>query len=137
MTWPDRDPVALADTQLALDELRSRAADLTTRLSTDRVTESSPDGSVTVTLSLTGALIDLTLNHRACALGPTRLTATILQTTAAAQVRATHQVAAAVSPFAPEALHLITHHHPPHRPPPNPPNPPNPTSPSPFLLPSP
>ncbi|WP_018681394.1 YbaB/EbfC family nucleoid-associated protein [Actinokineospora enzanensis] len=99
MTNPHLDPPSLGGIQQDIDQLRARSVELGERLSNDRVVMSSQDGAVTVTLSLSGALLDLSLGHRACELGPARLTAAIMQTVSAARGRVVRQVADAFAPM--------------------------------------
>ncbi|OLR91819.1 YbaB/EbfC family nucleoid-associated protein [Actinokineospora bangkokensis] len=107
-----------------LDQLRARVADiqaraaaLTERVHTEQVTVASPDRSVTVTVGITGALEDITLGHRACDLGPARLTQLIKQTVGAARSQAAHRAAEAFAPLGAgtEAMSIITKHFPPDR----------------------
>ncbi|GLZ38688.1 YbaB/EbfC family nucleoid-associated protein [Actinokineospora sp. NBRC 105648] len=105
----DQDPAPLEQALREVADLRARSTELAERLATDRVVLTAPDGSVTVTLGLTGALEDLRLGHRACELGPARLTAVIMRTVAAARTRATHQAAAAFAPMGvgTEAMRMV------------------------------
>ncbi|OXM43219.1 hypothetical protein CFP75_39605 [Amycolatopsis alba DSM 44262] len=59
-------------------------------------TVTSPDGSVTVTLAPNGALSNIQLGRRACALGEARLTATIMTTVREAQSRTARAVTSSV-----------------------------------------
>lgn len=77
------------DIQLVLErqarDLQAKAAELTSALNSAGATVSSPDGSVSVTLDANGGLRDLKLGHRACELGPARLTAEIMAAVTKAQ----------------------------------------------------
>ncbi|MEU0469497.1 YbaB/EbfC family nucleoid-associated protein [Amycolatopsis sp. NPDC006131] len=60
-------------------EMQQKAAALQDALGEASATVRSKDGSVTVTIAPNGALQSLELGHRACDLGPARLTAAIMQ----------------------------------------------------------
>lgn len=69
-------------------DLQRKAADLTEGLAAATATAESRDGAVAVTVNPHGGLVDLRLGHRACDLGPARLTALILETAREAQRKA-------------------------------------------------
>ncbi|MFF1610606.1 YbaB/EbfC family nucleoid-associated protein [Amycolatopsis sp. NPDC058278] len=85
------------DFQLLLErqvrEMQSKAAALNEALSAAGATVRTRDGSVTVTLAPNGALTNLELGHRACELGPTRLTAAIMGAVRDAQRQTARAVA--------------------------------------------
>ncbi|WP_410676740.1 YbaB/EbfC family nucleoid-associated protein [Amycolatopsis sp. cmx-4-68] len=85
------------DFQLLLErqvrDMQSKAAALNEALSAAGATVRSRDGAVTVTLAPNGALTNLELGHRACELGPARLTAAIMSTVREAQRRTARSVA--------------------------------------------
>ena len=85
------------DFQLLLErqvrEMQSKAAALNEALSSAGATVRTRDGSVTVTLAPNGALTNLELGHRACELGPARLTAAIMGAVRAAQRQTARAVA--------------------------------------------
>lgn len=85
------------DFQLLLErqvrDMQSKAAALGEALSAAGATVRSRDGAVTVTLAPNGALTNLELGHRACELGPARLTAAIMGTVREAQRRTARTVA--------------------------------------------
>ncbi len=85
------------DFQLLLErqvrEMQSKAAALNEALSSAGATVRSRDGSVTVTLAPNGALTNLELGHRACELGPARLTAAIMGAVRDAQRQTARAVA--------------------------------------------
>ncbi|MGK3207014.1 YbaB/EbfC family nucleoid-associated protein [Amycolatopsis sp. MEPSY49] len=85
------------DFQLLLErqvrDMQSKAAALSEALSAAGATVRSRDGAVTVTLAPNGALTNLELGHRACELGPARLTAAIMGTVREAQRQTARTVA--------------------------------------------
>lgn len=85
------------DFQLVLErqvrEMQAKAAALGEALSEAGATVRSRDGSVTVTLAPNGALTNLELGHRACELGPARLTSAIMTTVREAQRQTARTVA--------------------------------------------
>lgn len=85
------------DFQLLLErqvrEMQSKAAALNEALSAAGATVRTRDGSVTVTLAPNGALTNLELGHRACELGPARLTAAIMGAVRDAQRQTARAVA--------------------------------------------
>lgn len=98
--------------QTRIADLQRKSEELQTRMTEERVTVSSPDDSVTVTVGLTGVLSDLRLGHRACDLGPARLTALIMQTFAQARGQAAHEAAAAFAPLGAgtDAMRMVNMH---------------------------
>ncbi|MDQ7802817.1 YbaB/EbfC family nucleoid-associated protein [Amycolatopsis sp. A133] len=85
------------DFQLLLErqvrEMQSKAAALNEALSAAGATVRTRDGAVTVTLAPNGALTNLELGHRACELGPARLTAAIMGAVRDAQRQTARAVA--------------------------------------------
>ena len=85
------------DFQLLLErqvrEMQSKAAALNEALSSAGATVRTRDGAVTVTLAPNGALTNLELGHRACELGPARLTAAIMGAVRDAQRQTARAVA--------------------------------------------
>jgi DNA-binding protein YbaB len=85
------------DFQYLLDkqvrEMREKAAALTEGMAESAATVRSRDGSVTVTVEPNGGLRNLELGHRACELGPARLTAAIMETVRTAQQQAARSTA--------------------------------------------
>lgn len=85
------------DFQLLLErqvrDMQGKAAALSEALSAAGATVRSRDGAVTVTLAPNGALTNLELGHRACELGPARLTAAIMGTVREAQRQTARSVA--------------------------------------------
>ncbi|MEU4801987.1 YbaB/EbfC family nucleoid-associated protein [Actinosynnema sp. NPDC023587] len=99
-----------------LDDYESRLADLKQKsdalqddLAAANGTATSPDGAVKVTVGPGGGLLDLELGHRACDLGPSRLTALILTTARAAQKAASAKVVEAFAPMGTdtEAMRIV------------------------------
>jgi DNA-binding protein YbaB len=85
------------DFQLVLErqvrDMRAKAEALNEALSDAGATVRSRDGAVTVTLAPNGALQNLELGHRACELGPARLTAAIMAAVRDAQRQTARTVA--------------------------------------------
>jgi DNA-binding protein YbaB len=85
------------DFQLLLErqvrDMQAKAAALNEALSAAGATVRSRDGAVIVTLAPNGALTNLELGHRACELGPARLTAAIMSTVREAQRQTARSVA--------------------------------------------
>ncbi|WP_086852356.1 YbaB/EbfC family nucleoid-associated protein [Amycolatopsis kentuckyensis] len=85
------------DFQLLLErqvrDMQSKAAALNEALSSAGATVRTRDGAVTVTLAPNGALTNLELGHRACELGPARLTAAIMGAVRDAQRQTARAVA--------------------------------------------
>lgn len=78
-------------------EMRERATALQEKFSESSATVTSRDGAVTVTIAPNGALRNIKLGHRACELGPARLTSAIMDTVSQAQARTAHSVASSVA----------------------------------------
>lgn len=74
-------------------EMQAKAAALSEAFADSAATVSSRDGSVTVTVAPNGALRNLELGHRACELGPARLTAAIMETVRLAQRQTARSIA--------------------------------------------
>ncbi|MDQ0376805.1 YbaB/EbfC family nucleoid-associated protein [Amycolatopsis thermophila] len=74
-------------------EMQQKAAALQDALGEASATVRSKDGSVTVTIAPNGALQRLELGHRACDLGPARLTAAIMEAVREGQRQAARAVA--------------------------------------------
>ena len=85
------------DFQLLLErqvrEMQSKAAALNEAISSAGATVRTRDGAVTVTLAPNGALTNLELGHRACELGPARLTKAIMGAVRDAQRQTARAVA--------------------------------------------
>jgi DNA-binding protein YbaB len=85
------------DFQYLLDkqvrEMREKAAALTEGMAESAATVRSRDGAVTLTVEPNGGLRNLELGHRACEMGPARLTATIMETFRTAQQQAARSTA--------------------------------------------
>lgn len=85
------------DFQLVLErqvrEMQATATALGDALADAGATVRSRDGSVTVTVAPNGALTNLELGHRACDLGPARLTAAIMSSVRDAQRQTARSVA--------------------------------------------
>jgi DNA-binding protein YbaB len=85
------------DFQLLLErqvrDMQSKAAALSEALSEAGATVRTRDGAVTVTLAPNGALTNLELGHRACEMGPARLTAAIMGAVRDAQRQTARRVA--------------------------------------------
>jgi len=111
MANPFQDPESM------LRELRQQAADLenkATRLRDDlasaSATATSPDGAVTVTLSPTGALQDISFSAKAAAHKPEALGPLVMKTVRAAQREVSNRVTASLAEqFGdPETMDFIT-----------------------------
>jgi DNA-binding protein YbaB len=105
------------DPDSMLRELRQQAADLetkATRLRTElanaSATATSPDGAVTVTLSPTGALQNITFSAKATSHTPEALGPLVMKTVAAAQREVSTRVTASLSEQfgTPETMDFIT-----------------------------
>lgn len=85
------------DFQLLLEkqvrEMQEKAGALQEALGGASATVRSRDGAVSVTIAPNGALQELELGHRACELGPARLTATIMEAVRDGQRQAARTVA--------------------------------------------
>ncbi|HYQ69732.1 YbaB/EbfC family nucleoid-associated protein [Actinophytocola sp.] len=111
MANPFQDPESM------LRELRQQAAELETRatrlrddLAAASATVTSPDGAVTVTLSPTGALQDISFTAKAAAHKPEALGPLVMKTVRAAQGEVSNRVAASLAEqFGdPETMDFIT-----------------------------
>jgi DNA-binding protein YbaB len=89
----------LDDFEARLADLQKKSEDLQDNIAAASATVSSKDDSVTVTVGPNGGLQNLELGHRACDLGPARLTALILETARAAQRKASEKVVEAFEPL--------------------------------------
>jgi DNA-binding protein YbaB len=92
------------DPDAMLAELRQQAADLETKASQLRTeldnttaTATSPDGAVTVTLSPTGALKNITFSAKAATVKPEALGPLVMQTVAKAQRDVSNRVTASLA----------------------------------------
>lgn len=105
----------LADFEKRIDDLRTKSAELEEGIANSSVTVSSQDGSVRVTVAPNGSLQSLELGHRACDLGPGRLTELIMQSVRKAQAQAAHKVAEVFAPIGggTEAMQLFNQFLPP------------------------
>ncbi len=74
-------------------DMRAKADALTEAMAEAAATVRTHDGSVTVTVAANGALQNLELGHRACELGPARLTAAIMGAVRDAQRKTANTVA--------------------------------------------
>lgn len=92
------------DPDTVLEQLRRQAADLETKaaqlrteLNKATATATSPDGAVTVTLSPTGALQNITFGAATSKVAPEKLGPLVMQTVQAAQREVSSQVTASLS----------------------------------------
>lgn len=92
------------DPDTVLEQLRQQAADLETKaaqlrteLNNATATATSPDGAVTVTLSPTGALQNITFGPATSKVPPEKLGPLVMQTAQAAQREVSSQVTASLS----------------------------------------
>ena len=92
------------------EDLETKAAQLRTELNTATATTTSPDGAVTVTLSPTGALQNITFGPAASKVPPEKLGPLVMQTVQAAQRQVSERVTASVArPFGnQETMDFIT-----------------------------
>lgn len=79
------------------EDLESKAAQLRTELTNATATTTSPDGAVTVTLSPTGALQNITFGPAAAKVTPDKLGPLVMQTVQAAQAKVSERVTASLS----------------------------------------
>ncbi|WP_406690084.1 YbaB/EbfC family nucleoid-associated protein [Saccharopolyspora sp. ID03-671] len=105
----------LDDFQRRIGDMAEKSASLQEELAGANATASSPDGTVVVTVSPTGALLDLDLGKRITEYSPTRIKQMILDVAGQAQRQAAHQVAEVFAPYGgdTEAMRLINRHLPP------------------------
>ncbi|WP_433265518.1 YbaB/EbfC family nucleoid-associated protein [Actinosynnema sp. CS-041913] len=89
----------LDDYESRLADLKQKSADLQENYAAANARVTSSDGAVTVTVGPNGGLLDLQLGHRACDLGPARLTALIMTTARTAQKQAAQRVVEAFEPL--------------------------------------
>lgn len=95
--------------------MAEKSANLQEELAGASATASSPDGTVVVTVSPTGALQDLELGKRITEYSPIKIKQMILDVAGQAQRQAAHQVAEVFAPYGgdTEAMRLINQHLPP------------------------
>ncbi|MEU6152396.1 YbaB/EbfC family nucleoid-associated protein [Actinosynnema sp. NPDC047251] len=89
----------LDDYESRLADLKQKSDELQENLAAANGTATSPDGAVTITVGPGGGLLNLELGHRACDLGPARLTALIMTTARDAQKAASAKVVEAFAPM--------------------------------------
>ncbi|MBB5955036.1 DNA-binding protein YbaB [Saccharothrix tamanrassetensis] len=99
----------LDDYESRLADLKQKSADLQENVAAANARVTSNDGAVTVTVGPNGGLLNLELGHRACDLGPARLTALIMTTARTAQAQAARKVVEAFAPMGAgtEAMRLV------------------------------
>jgi DNA-binding protein YbaB len=97
------------------DDLEHKATQLRTELATATASATSPDGAVTVTLSPTGALQNITFTAKATAHTPEALGPLVMKTAQAAQREVSNRVTATLAAqFGdPETMDFITQFMPP------------------------
>ncbi|GAB1513852.1 YbaB/EbfC family nucleoid-associated protein [Actinophytocola sp. KF-1] len=107
------------------EDLETKAARLRTELNNATATTVSPDGAVTVTLSPTGALQDITFGAAASKVPPEKLGPLVMQTVHAAQRKVSERVTASLTGQLGDsgALDFITQFMPKPEPPPTRPTP--------------
>jgi len=88
---PGEDFQYLLDKQVR--EMQGKAAALTEAFAESSATVTSRDGAVKVTVAPNGSLSNLELGHRACEMGPARLTAAIMEAVRTAQRQTARTVA--------------------------------------------
>lgn len=105
----------LDDFQRRIGDMAEKSASLQEELAGAGATASSPDGTVVVTVTPTGALQDLDLGKRITEYSPTKIKQMIMDAAGQAQRRAAHQVAEVFAPYGGdgEAMRLINQHLPP------------------------
>lgn len=92
------DPDAmLRELQQQADDLEHKASSLRTELATATATATSPDGAVTVTLSPTGALQNITFSAKASSVKPEALGPLVMTTVQAAQREVSNRVTASLA----------------------------------------
>ena len=89
----------LADFESKVADLQQKATDFKKNIESAGAVERSPDGSVTVTVAPSGALLDLHLTDQAMTKSAETLTAEILTATRAARQQAATEVATAFTPL--------------------------------------
>jgi DNA-binding protein YbaB len=87
----------LRDLRRQAEDLENKAAQLRTELTNATATATSPDGAVTVTLSPTGALQDITFAAAAAKVTPDRLGPLVMTTVQAAQREVSRRVTASLA----------------------------------------
>lgn len=109
--FEDLDPDSvLRQLQQQAEDLENKAAQLRTELSNASATATSPDGAVTVTLSPTGALQDITFTAVAANVTPENLGPLVMKTVQAAQREVSNRVTASLAEQfgGPETMDFIT-----------------------------
>ncbi|OLR95279.1 YbaB/EbfC family nucleoid-associated protein [Actinokineospora bangkokensis] len=89
----------LADFEAKVADLQQKATDFKNNIEAAGTTERSPDGTVTVTVAPSGALLDLHLTPEAMAKTAEALRDQILTATRTARQRAAQEVATAFTPL--------------------------------------
>lgn len=97
----------MKDMEARVAETQRKAEAMTAELANTKVTTSSADGSVTITVNPNGGLGDLQLGPRACDLGHTKLTALIMQTYHRAQKEITKKVVASFQEAFPDSTQSL------------------------------
>lgn len=87
----------LRDLQRQAEDLETKAARLRTELANASATVTSPDGAVTVALSPTGALQDITFTAAAAKITPEELGPLVMTTVRAAQREVSDRVTASLA----------------------------------------
>lgn len=87
----------LRQLQQQAEDLENKAAHLRTELTSAAATATSPDGAVTVTLSPTGALQDITFAAPAAKVTPENLGPLVMKTVQAAQREVSNRVTASLA----------------------------------------
>jgi DNA-binding protein YbaB len=87
----------LRELQAQAADLENKATQLRSELATATASATSPDGAVTVTLSPTGALQDITFSAKAAAHKPEALGPLVMQTVRAAQREVSNRVTASLA----------------------------------------
>jgi len=89
----------LADFESKVADLQQKATEFKKNIESAGAVERSADGSVTVTVAPSGALLDLHLTDKAMTKSAEALTAEILATTRTARQQAAQEVATAFTPL--------------------------------------
>lgn len=87
----------LRELQAQAADLENKATQLRSELATASASATSPDGAVTVTLSPTGALQDITFSAKAAGHKPEALGPLVMQTVRAAQREVSNRVTASLA----------------------------------------
>lgn len=100
----------LRQLQQQAEDLENKAAHLRTELTNAAASATSPDGAVTVTLSPTGALQDITFTAAASKVPPENLGPLVMKTVQAAQREVSNRVTASLAEQfgGPETMDFIT-----------------------------